>query len=130
MEYFREHPNVWQFMKFCLVGVSNTAVYLGTYYLLLYFGVYYLIGNIVGFVVSVFNAFLWSSKYVFKSQQQSKAQIFVKTYVAYGCTTLVSTCLIYGMVEYIGISKYIAPLISLLVTIPLNFVLNKFWSFK
>lgn len=130
MDYFREHPNVWQFLKFCMVGVSNTLVYLGTYYLLLYIGAYYLLANIVGFVVSVFNAYIWSKKYVFKPQQQSNTKILIKTYTAYGCTTVVSTCLIYVLVEYIGVSKYIAPIITLLVTIPLNFGLNKFWSFK
>ena len=130
MKYFDEHPNVWQFLKFCIVGVSNTGVYLGTYCLLLYLGTYYLLANIVGFIVSVFNAYIWSKKYVFKPKQKSNTQILIRTYTAYGCTTLVSTCLIYGMVEYMGISKYVAPLISLLITIPLNFVLNKFWSFK
>jgi len=32
--------------------------------------------------------------------------------------------------DVIGISKFLAPLISLLITVPVNFLMNKFWTFK
>ena len=39
-----------QFIKFGMVGVSNTVVSLATYYLFTFFGVHYLIANALGFV--------------------------------------------------------------------------------
>ena len=33
-------------------------------------------------------------------------------------------------IEKYGISKYVAPLITLLITVPLNFIINKYWSFR
>ena len=33
-------------------------------------------------------------------------------------------------VEIVGLPKLIAPIINLLVSVPINFLLNKFWTFK
>ena len=50
---------VKQFFKFSLVGVSNTVVSMGTYYLfLLYDPNLYMLGNILGTVLGIANAFL------------------------------------------------------------------------
>jgi putative flippase GtrA len=34
------------------------------------------------------------------------------------------------MVNYLNISEFIAPILNLIITIPLNFLLNKFWAFR
>ena len=122
--------NFIQFIKFCAVGVSNTVVYLGTYYLLLYLGVHYLVANVIGFIISVFNAYYWNNKFVFKNKNESKSKTIFKTYIAYGITTCISSIMMYILVNNFSTSKIIAPLITLLVTIPLNFLLNKYWTFK
>ena len=118
-----------QFMKFCVVGLSNTAIGLGTYYLFLWLGFHYMIANVLSWVISVFNAFYWNNKYVFKSSTTWLRALF-RTYVSYGVSFLVGTVVLYGLVEWCSVSDIIAPLLVLIVTIPLNFVLNKFWTFK
>ena len=93
----------------------------------------YLLGNVVGWIISVANAFFWNNRYVFRSDTHSKGALLKrvgKTYLCYGATFLLSTLLLYLQVDIIGWSKQIAPLVNLLVTIPLNFLLNKFWTFK
>jgi len=119
-----------QFIKFALVGVSNTLIGLGTYYLCLWLGMHYLLANLVGFVVSVCNAWFWSRRYVFSSSSQSKVTEGIKLYISYGFTTLLSTGLMWVLVEYWQMSKYIAPVVCLCVTVPSNFLLNKFWVFR
>lgn len=118
-----------QFVKFGIVGLSNTAIGLGTYYLFLWLDAHYLIANILSWLISVFNAYYWNSRYVFKSAA-SWLKTLIKTYISYGASFLVGTALLYVFVEWCGISKVLAPLVVLVVTIPLNFVLNKFWTFK
>ena len=119
-----------QFIKFGIVGVSNTIISLVVYYGLLYLGVHYLIANTVGFVVSVLNAYYWNRKYVFQKAENKTSNSLIKTYVSYGSTFLLGTGLMFVMVHYLHISETAAPIINLLVTIPLNFLLNKFWTFK
>jgi putative flippase GtrA len=118
-------------MKFVVVGVSNTAVFLGIYYTLLAFGVFYLIANVFAFIFSVLNSFFWSRNFVFgkKSSVPAKIQL-AKAYAAYGFTAIISTITLFIMVELIGISEFIAPLLNLLITVPINFLVNKFWTYK
>jgi putative flippase GtrA len=33
-------------------------------------------------------------------------------------------------VGFFGVSKLIAPILNLLVSVPVNFLLNKFWAFR
>ena len=123
-----------QFIKFGLVGVSNTAISYGAYTLLTYFGVPYVLSNIVAFVVSVLNSFFWNNRYVFKKNENEARNtwfVLFKTFLAYGSTGLVlSNVLLVLLVEKVHMNKYIAPLLILVITIPLNFVLNKCWAFK
>lgn len=119
-----------QFIKFGLVGVSNTLISLGTYYLLYFFGVNYLIANTIGFVVSVLNSYYWNNKYVFKKTQEGHLKPLIKTFLSYGSTFLLSTVLLFIMVQYFGVSEVFAPIATLVITIPLNFLMNKFWAFK
>ena len=118
-----------QFFKFGLVGLSNTAVGFGVYYVLFFCGMNYLIANVVSWLVSVFNAFYWNNKYVFQSRSGWWKTLF-RTYISYGASLLVSTILMYVLVEFLQVSPLIAPVVCLLVTVPLNFLLNKFWAFK
>lgn len=120
-----------QFIKFGIVGVSNTAISLGIYYLFTYIDKdWYLIGNTVGFFVSVVNAYYWNNKYVFHKTQQGNTKPFLKTLICYGSTFLLGTGLLFVMVHLWNISEVVAPLLNLLITIPLNFLLNKFWALK
>ena len=120
-----------QFLKFGIVGLSNTVISLGIYYLFIWMNPnLYIVGNVVGFIVSVANAFFWSNRYVFKDSNVSFFKGLFKSYIAYGGSFLVATGLLYIQVEWLHISKIYAPIINLVVTIPVNFLVNKYWTFK
>jgi putative flippase GtrA len=82
----------------------------------------------------VLNAYYWSDRFVFKKgegEARSAIWTLAKTYVAYGSTgLLLASILLYLYVDKLHISEYIAQLLVLVITIPLNFIINKFWSFK
>jgi putative flippase GtrA len=120
-----------QFIKFGLVGVSNTFVSLATYYIFVFISRdLYIAGYTVGFIVSVLNSYFWNNRYVFKKTEKGNAKPLLKTYISYGSTFLLGLALLYLMVDYLGVSSLIAPVLILAVTIPLNFILNKYWAFK
>lgn len=124
---------IFQFVKFGIVGVSNTAISLIVYYIIYWINPeWYMIGNIAGWVISVANAFFWNNRYVFKSQSEGMRQLLKrigKTYLSYGATFLMSTAFLYVEVDILHWSAVICPIINLVLTIPLNFLLNKFWTF-
>lgn len=84
---------VWQFVKFGLVGVSNTLISLAVYYaVVLLLGVeHYILANTLGFVISVINAYIWNSKFVFQKKDRKHGKSFVKVFVSYGSTFLLGT---------------------------------------
>ena len=122
---------IQQFIKFGLVGVSNTVISLACYYVLVYFNVHPVIANAVGFIASVINSYFWNSRYVFEDKtEDNNKKAFAKVVISYGVSFLLSTVLIELFVDVLHISKYIAPILRLVVTIPLNFFMNKIWAFK
>ena len=121
---------IFQFFKFGIVGLSNTLIYFSVYYSLVFFGVYYILANFAGFVIGVTNSFYWNRKYVFKQTSEKKRAQFIKVFFAYGFTLVLSTSFLYLMVDIIGISEFIAPVINICITTPINFMLNKFWAFR
>lgn len=146
-----------QFIKFGLVGVSNTAISYGIemlcYYVLFkntkFIGILNLLallgistdGNnvkivittIIAFVVSVSNSYFWNNRYVFGSGKKSFSEHFktyFKTFACYGITGLILSPIIKILLTKISVPFFIASLGALVITIPLNFFMNKFWAFK
>ena len=133
-----------QFCKFALVGVTNTALsYLinaGTIFLLGKAGLlqdYHLdsyCGNIVAFILSVLWSFYWNNRYVFTQKDGEPKRVWwktlLKTYVAYALTgLLLSNLLTYITVNQLGMNKYLAPIVNLIIAVPINFLINKFWAY-
>lgn len=125
---------VVQFVKFGLVGLSNTLVSWACYYFFLWIDEdLYMVGSVVGTVVSIANAFFWNDRFVFKGGQndwRSKLKRLGKTYVSYGGTSLLGIFLLWVEVKFLGISKTLVPFINLVITIPLNYLINRLWAFR
>ena len=144
----RKEPNepafegMIQFVKFGIVGVSNTVISYVLYTVCLLglrkagilSGIDYIVAQVVQFILSVLWSFYWNNKYVFglkHGEKRSLWQSLLKTYVSYSFTGLfLSSILLVLWVQILGISEFIAPIINLLISVPLNFIINKFWAFK
>ena len=131
-----------QFIKFGIVGLSNTllgyVIYVVTLRILRAAQVFpeadIFLAQLVMFLLSVLWAFYWNNRMVFRAKEGEKRDwlpALLKTYVSYAFTSLfLSEVLLALWVKVLGISAYIAPLINLLITVPLNFVLQKYWAFR
>ena len=134
---FEALPKILQFFKYAVVGASNVVVsYTVNVSILkimegLHISLDYVIANIGGYVVSVLWAFYWNNKYVFVAKEGKKWwKILLKTYAVYAFSDVVlSNVLSYVWIHIFGISKYFAPLCNTVITLPVNFMLNKFWAF-
>ena len=129
-----------QFVKFGIVGLTNTAISYGLNVLVLkilqpyHLSWDYVVANVVAFVLSVLWSFYWNNKYVFTKQEGESRSIWrtlLKTYVSYSFTgILLTNVLSWVLIDQLGVSKYVAPLINLVISVPLNFLINKLWAFK
>lgn len=130
-----------QFIKFGIVGVSNTILSYVLYLLSIFtfqkLGIFseidYLLAQVIGFVLSVLWSFYWNNKYVFDREENSERnllQALAKTYASYAFTGLIlNSVLSVIWVEVFHLSKLIVPVINLFFNVPINFLLNKFWAF-
>lgn len=153
-----------QFIKFCIVGLSNTIICEGIYVVLLFFGVHYLAANIIGNLISILNAYYWSNKYVFKAEEGEERvwwKVLIKTYATYGFSMVLSAGLLVFWLEIVKLEQFMGPVlfllgnlgilsglskigivleakilseilaaaINLIITIPLNYIINKYWAF-
>lgn len=131
-----------QFLKFGLVGVSNTilsyVLNILALILLQNMGMSpdydYLVAQFIAFVISVAWSFYWNNKLVFKEEEGGQRvwwKTMIKTYISYSFTGIfLNSILLWIWVSLLHISKLIAPLINLIISIPVNFLINKFWAFK
>ena len=121
-----------QFIKFGIVGAINTILsYLITNINYYVFNLHAQLSNMIAFVITVFISFMLNSKYVFKPENQNFWKSLIKVYASYSITGLFLTgILIYIEEELLGIPHYIATFMNLIITIPINFILNKFWAYK
>ncbi len=126
---------VMSFIKFGIVGVINTfisyAIVNTSYYV---FNIPLQISNILAFVLSVLCSFLLNGLFVFKKKYESIKDVLhtlFKTYLTYSFTGLILTVILTEIeCNRLGIPLYIASLANLVVTVPINFLLNKFWAFR
>lgn len=124
---------LWQFIKFGIVGLSNTLISLAVYEACIFLGVHYLLADPIGLVVSVVNAYYWNNRCVFGDGQKKPfshhVRMYFKSLAAYGGAAIVNLLLLALWVEIVGIPEWLAPFINMAVTIPINFLVNKYWTF-
>lgn len=128
-----------QLLLFALVGASSALVNLGVYNLLLWClrllalfpGFDFLIAQIVGFIVSVGWAFWLNRRYVFRAPGAPWKESLIKVYITYSITGIGLSSLLSLLWIYVfHIPKEIVTILNDTLCFPVNFILNKYWSFK
>lgn len=138
-----KHAPIVQFVKFGLVGVSNTLISYGVEMLCYYVffknvsweeNIRIAITSLLAFAVSVTNSYIWNDRFVFRQDRPKTFGMhvvaYLKTVACYGVTGLIIAPLLKMWIGSCGVPYWAGSLCSLIVTIPLNFVLNKFWAFR
>lgn len=122
-----------QFIKFGFVGGINTVLSYGIYYVLcIIMGINYLLSQGIAWFITVFISYILNNLMTFSdgSKPEWNFKNLVKVYVSYSVTGLfLATFLSWIWVDVLSIEKALAPIINLFFTIPLNFLLNKYWAY-
>ena len=128
-----------QVFLFGLVGFSSALVNLGIYNLVLWIlqilrwfpGFDFLVAQFFGFVISVAWAFLFNRRYVFRTPDAPWKESLIKVYITYSLTGIgLSSLLSLLWVHVFGLPKEIVTILNDTLCFPVNFLLNKYWSFR
>ena len=115
-------PVVVQFVKFGIVGVSNTALAFAIYTVLLkLFGVWYLAASAIGFIVGAINGFLLNRRWTFR-EHVGDALTPVRWGVVQTCGLAIDELLLYVFVHDAQLDKLIAQVCATAVVTVSTFV--------
>jgi putative flippase GtrA len=123
-------PAIVQFVKFGIVGVSNTLLAFAVYTLLLKgFGVWYLAASAIGFGVGAVNGFLLNRRWTFR-EHVGDAFTPVRWTIVQGCGLLLNLGLVYLFVAGAGLDELIGQACATAIVVVLTFIANRAWTFR
>ncbi len=131
---FRNKNLISQFLKFGIVGLINSIIAYGINTIGYYkYGLGTQILNLLAFIITVFISYMLNSRFVFKSKTSNvkeNLKMLGKAYASYSFTGLFLTAILFYIEENIfGVPHYMSAFINIVIGIPINFLLNKFWTY-
>jgi putative flippase GtrA len=123
-------PVVVQFVKFGVVGVSNTLLFFAIYTLLLkVFGVWYLAASAIGFSVGAVNGFLLNRRWTFEGHVGDSLTP-LRWAIVQGCGLGLNELLLYALVDGAKLDELIAQGIATVTVTVTTFIVNRAWTFR
>src|SRR5213082_3813754 len=117
-------PVLVQFVKFGIVGISNTLLTFAVYTLLLkVFGVWYLLASAIGFGVGAVNGFLLNRRWTFRGHV-GDALTPLRWTIVQGCGLGLNEGLLYLLVHDAGLDKLLAQALATGVVTVCTFTAN------
>jgi len=123
-------PVVVQFVKFGIVGVSNTLLTFIVYTLLLkVFGVWYLAASTVGFIAGATNGFLLNRRWTFR-EHVGDGLTAVRWAIVQTCGLAINLGLLFLFVSEAGLDKLLAQALATVFVTVTTFIANRSWTFR
>jgi len=126
----RNHKSIIQFIKFGVVGIANTLITaLIIWFLLRILNWSDYVSNLAGYVIGLINSFFWNRKWTFNSNSNVRVTVF-KFIVTFVISYLIQLGNLYLLLNFTSFDSYICQLLSIIIYTCVNFVLNKYYTFK
>ncbi|MEG1544250.1 MAG: GtrA family protein [Tannerellaceae bacterium] len=119
-----------QAIKYGVVGVSNTVITAAVIWVMMKgLGFPDVIANITGYIAGVLNSFIWNKQWTFQSQAGWWGSA-VRFGVVFGVCYLLQLGLLLYLNAHLSIDPYYNQLIAMAFYTVINFIMNKFYTFK
>jgi putative flippase GtrA len=119
-----------QFVKFGIVGISNTLITFAVYTVLLkVFGVWYIAASAIGFVVGAINGFLLNRRWTFAGHV-GDAYTPVRWGIVQTGGLGLNLALLYAFVHGAGLDKLVAQALATVAVTVSTFFVNRAWTFR
>lgn len=119
----RHRPLLGAALRFLAGGILNTGATLVLYWILMQF-MHYQLAYLASFCAGVLLSYVLNTRYVFKARHSWLK--FVLFPLVYLITYSIGALVLRLAVEYFGVPASVAPLVPIVVTLPLSFLLTKF----
>jgi putative flippase GtrA len=121
---------VAQFVKFGIVGISNTLLTFAVYTLLLKgFGLWYIAASAIGFIIGATNGFLLNRRWTFAGHV-GDAFTPVRWAIVQSGGLGINLVLLYVLVHDASMDKLLAQACATVVVTVTTFLVNRAWTFR
>ncbi len=119
-----------QFIRFGIVGVINTLITISIIFILSnVYNVHYIISNIIGYIAGFMNSFLMNKFWTF----QSKGNFLKESYwfiLVFLISYALQVLILYYLHGILKINENLSQILSMICYTLVNFILNKFLTFR
>lgn len=123
-----------QFIRFCLVGLTNTLIDFSVYLLLTrFFGFWskhYLVANFIAFSTAATWSYFFNKYWTFQDQAKPQAVQFIKFFAVSLIGLCINETILFSLVHFLKLYDLIAKACAIAVVTLWNFSANKYWTFK
>lgn len=116
-------------MRFCTVGLANTAVDFSAFFLLNVLGVPYLIAQIIAYSAGVINSYFFNRKWTFGRTGRANGAEAVKFIIVNGLSLLISSQLLFVLYALNHRELWLAKVGATAGGIVVNFIGSRLWVF-
>lgn len=121
-------PSVAQFVKYGIVGVLNTLLSVAIILVGAWIGVWHIAAYAVAYAIGAVNGYLINRSWTFRSGAGHRATA-TRYFIVQGLALLVSTGLVYLLVDVAGLANVPGQLIAIGVAVVGGFMANRWWTF-
>jgi len=127
---WRRDPTLRQFVKYGLVGASNTLLTFITYTVLeKLVGVNYLIALPLGYAVGSLNSYVLNRHWTFQAADIAHTTAGTRFAIVQVVAIVANELLLYVLVHHAGIEKIAAQAILTVPVLAVTFFANRWWTF-
>ena len=119
-----------RFIKFGMVGVINTLVNWIIFFILNALGMYYILANIIAYILGTVNSYLWNTLWVFKYKDKASTETTIKFIILNLIGLGLNTGILYVLVDLCNLNKFIGLVITTAIVMIINYIVNKLWVFS
>jgi putative flippase GtrA len=117
-------------LRFCTVGVGNTLVDFGVFFLLTSIGVPYLLAQSCSYIAGMFNSYVCNRVWTFQMKQKATIQEFFRFIIINLFSLGATVFFLYVCQQICGWPLLISKMIATFGGMMINFVGSRLWVFQ
>lgn len=116
-------------VRFAVVGIGNTLVDFGVFFLLTSMGVSYVLAQACSYSAGVINSYVWNRTWTFRVQEKASAQQVLQ-FLILNLLSLGTTVVLLQLLRLAGMSLFSSKVLATIAGMAVNFIGSRFWVFS
>ncbi|HHT95049.1 MAG TPA: GtrA family protein [Clostridia bacterium] len=124
---FRE---LFLLFKYGIVGIVNTGLTTGIFFLLSHLGLKYYVYTVIGYIVGILTSFFLNRKYTFKKDNENITRQIILFFVISACLLGLVQLIQYLLIDVLSLKEWLGVGIGMVFYTVTGFLLNRNVVFK